>query len=536
MVKSLLLLWALLGAVTEAGAESFAKVSYLSQEAVYVDAGSEAGIAVGDTLELLRGGALVVEYVAGHSAACRLLDGAVAVKPGDRLRFTPAPPAEDVAEPVTEAPAEALPASLGTAAAPESGPRSETRGKVDLYWLSLSATDADVTSYQQPSASIRLESSGLFGREIDLLVRMCSKYSRRERDLGLGGYSTDWRQRVCEAALTYAPGDGSTTFRLGRLFSPRLRGFGNWDGLYLDHRFGERWRVGILGGGAPDLTDGSVRFDQQKGAAFVACDAGVMGRTRYRGTLAVTGNYEDGTVERLGVDGIISREYLYLQNDIWFGRRLDLHQDMMVDLLRDWRHEEGGDRLKLTSFYFHARYLVNDWLWLSGCYDRHEHVRLIDTRELPDSLFFDEGQGGGRLEAGVRLPLSLRLTTAYGVRKLDESGSESYFLHTTLGSQFRIWRPLDWRADYAWSDGVDSDASAGMLDLWLRLTPTFTLGAAGGMERNTSLLGTDLDRDWERLHTTWVVARHVDLYASFTHASGDIGAGDEVLARLGYRW
>ena len=99
-------------AALAAAAPPSAAVRYLSADQVYLDAGSAAGFAEGDTLKVLRKGqvsaTLLVLHAAEHSASCRLLTGKAPVL-GDRVQGvargeTAAPPPVDTTPPVVVPP------------------------------------------------------------------------------------------------------------------------------------------------------------------------------------------------------------------------------------------------------------------------------------------------------------------------------------------------------------------------------------------------------------------------------------------------
>ncbi len=74
-----------------------ARITYRTEDMVFVAAGRTAGLAVGDTLELLANDQSVVAHavvlsVAQRTASARLLGPATRVAVGQLVRFTPHPP------------------------------------------------------------------------------------------------------------------------------------------------------------------------------------------------------------------------------------------------------------------------------------------------------------------------------------------------------------------------------------------------------------------------------------------------------------
>jgi len=100
-------------------------VRYRSQDTVYLDSGSLAGLAEGDRLEILRSGQRIgeveVTFVAEHSASCRIIEESQQIQPEDRAQRLASgstagdvpPPESDGAETQTPPPVEPVSSSTG---------------------------------------------------------------------------------------------------------------------------------------------------------------------------------------------------------------------------------------------------------------------------------------------------------------------------------------------------------------------------------------------------------------------------------------
>ena len=93
-ISALFLLLLVLGA---GAAELQTTVKYVSASSVYIDAGREAGIQVGDRVKISRGGdslaVLEVVYISGTSASCKIIESKGELRSGDMatLQITPQP-------------------------------------------------------------------------------------------------------------------------------------------------------------------------------------------------------------------------------------------------------------------------------------------------------------------------------------------------------------------------------------------------------------------------------------------------------------
>ena len=90
-ITAVLTLW--LGLVSagsaQTGSEPIAELTYISTEGVYLNAGTEIGLQLGDTLEVRRGekviATIVINNISSQSAAALIIDKTEDVKPGDLL-------------------------------------------------------------------------------------------------------------------------------------------------------------------------------------------------------------------------------------------------------------------------------------------------------------------------------------------------------------------------------------------------------------------------------------------------------------------
>ncbi|HEX5757645.1 MAG TPA: hypothetical protein VF121_00465, partial [Thermoanaerobaculia bacterium] len=86
-----LVLLALGPAAADAQAGTEAGVRYRTPETVYLDAGTLAGVDVGDRLEVVRGGETIGEvevvFAAERSASCRVLSERTPIQAGDHVRL-----------------------------------------------------------------------------------------------------------------------------------------------------------------------------------------------------------------------------------------------------------------------------------------------------------------------------------------------------------------------------------------------------------------------------------------------------------------
>ncbi|MBK6898515.1 MAG: hypothetical protein IPH09_04360 [bacterium] len=371
-----------------------ARVSYVSAEQVYLDAGRADGLRAGDVLRILRRDAPVtevtLEHLAEHSASCRITGAAADVHPGDAavvILQGPAPAPDDSAAVQTTAPATTA-APVPARAKPAAQDRPFfLRGRLSLQWLhsnDRSEADLDLT---QPSLRFDLRSREPFAGGHELQVRGTLRQNRRA-----AGFSSpaenEWRNRVYLVTLSRERPDDRWHYSLGRITSRAVSGFGQLDGLLASGRLADGLRLGAFTGFTPDPRTSEPNGDQRKTGGFLAwSDADGVDRA-WDLVLAAVGEYEGGET---------SREYLLLDGDLGRDGPLRLHHSAELEINRDWRYATEGRRFALSNAVTTVSARLAPRWSASLSHDRRELYRTWATRSLPDSLFHDAERSGLRL-------------------------------------------------------------------------------------------------------------------------------------------
>ena len=371
-----------------------AKVSYVSAEQVYLDAGRADGLRTGDVLRILRRDApvteITIEHLAEHSASCRITGDAADVHPGDAavvIRQGPAPASADSS--VVQATTPVAAATTGPARAASAGQDRPffLRGRLTLQWLhnnDRSEADLDLT---QPSLRFDLRSREPFAGGHELQVRGTLRQNRRA-----AGFSSpaenEWRNRVYLVTLTRERPDDRWYYSLGRITSRAVSGFGQIDGALFSSRLAAGTRLGAFAGFTPDPRTSEPSSDERKLGGFLAWtdDDGVD--RPWQAVLAAVGEYHGSEA---------SREYLLLDGDLGRDGAFRLHQSAELEVNRGWRYEAQGRRFALSNTVTTLSARLTPRLNVSLSHDRREFYRTWATRSLPDSLFRDAERSGLRL-------------------------------------------------------------------------------------------------------------------------------------------
>jgi len=414
---------ALVSGVETAAAESQA-VTYVSAEAVYVNAGRNAGVTAGLAIEVLRDGVVIatleVTHVSSHSCACKVVDAAQQVAAGDLVRFDP----------------QALPVRPETKPAPSSSPppivvagrdRSRVRGYASVQGLWIFDDQSTGLSSAQPSLNLRLVVDRLGGTRAAFRLRSRTALYHRGAQINSDAPVNEWTNQLTELAVVVDDPDAPLQMGLGRVVNPFFRGVGLMDGGYVATRVGGYFHVGLAAGMEPDAATSEVRPSRPLAGAFVAYER--RQNARYLGsTLALSSSY---------ADGVVSREFVYMQNAASIAGRFSVFQSVEVDFNRQWRMDAEGSRFSFTNFYIMGQLYMTRFALLDVSYDDRNNVRDYRTIETPDSLFERGETRGYTSNLSFFLPRRSSFRVGGGFR-YDDAGNETNRFLTLTGRVGRL--------------------------------------------------------------------------------------------------
>ena len=521
---ALTLLAAAPGALAPAAAfAAAARVIYVTGGSVYVDAGREQGIAVGDTLEVLREGAVVarlrVAFVSTGKASCDTLRTQGGIRVGDPVRYSARP-----VEPSPEQPAAGADSARAGAgpvpirAAPGGAPKRRTppvRGRVGVGLVNVPGAGG-APGYTQPSLSLRLDGSAAYGAPMDFSIDVRGHRTYR-------GGASDGVTRVYRLSTAVRDASGNRRLSVGRQPLPVSSSAGLFDGG-LGQIGGARWAVGVFSGLEPDPAayDFSTRIVQS--GAFAQWRSAPASTRRWSATLGFLDSRDRGSP---------SRDFAFLQAS-WMSRRAFATVSQEVDVNASWKRALGDPAVSLTSTFATARLQATPRLSLHAGFDNRRNVRLYRDRETPVTEFDDRYRQGGWLGASVDPRSNVRLGVTSRARSGGSGGSartHSGALEVTrLGSvngavRLRTTR-VDSDAEEGWlhSGGVEAAPWSGI-----------RVGAVVGAQRFTDALsGSPRRVDWQSLDADLGLARRWYLLLSAEHDRDD--AGDRVQTYSSLNW
>lgn len=223
-------------------------VRYRTENTIYINAGTAAGVNVGDRFEVLRGGNVIatieIQFAAEQSASARIIAESTAIQSGDAVRRIGAP------VPVAPPPPPAMP-GLGA---------STARGFSSMSLSGNVSLDHETNQrdYGRTLARVSARARRIAGLPLTFRTR-----------LRLANETDESRNRLYEASLLYEPFDGRVAVQAGRIGNSPTIGLGYLDGALARVRIIDGFDVGAFYGYRPDVDDLSIDTNTTKYGAFV---------------------------------------------------------------------------------------------------------------------------------------------------------------------------------------------------------------------------------------------------------------------------
>jgi hypothetical protein len=510
-------------------------VRYVSSTAVYLDVGRAEGLEVGTRLSVERAGEAIaeieVEYVAEHSASCRIVRSAAAIQSGDRAiplsplsrpESEPAP-AEPPPVPEIERPTPA-PVSLYRPAAP----RTRASGSIAFSLRNLSDDLGPSSDESTGRLSLRLRDLG--GKPLTLRVRA------RSREISRDGYGpsvarSQSSDRLYELSLAWAPPEGRFRFQLGRLIGGPYASLGGVDGALAEARVAGGLWLGAFGGSRPEL--GELGFDTggEKYGAFLRWSRDPARGPRYAELLVGAATERDDA-------GEASRDFVAVESRFGSGSRWWLSQRAEIDFNRDWREDVAGTSSQVSNAALAASFRISESWRAILSYDQRRNYLTAETRPRPEEVFTRYLREGGRLGLEWR-DGSWSVAFGAGTERadtLDEPTDSGYF---TVMQTRAFGLPLLVGLDGSLYQGGTAEGWVASLRGRWAFRAGHDLGLTVGASE--AKVGAEYDlsprsNEWVRLSGTLQLPARLWLYGEYELATGDDFEGDRAVLEVGYRF
>ena len=510
-----------------------AAVSYVTENGFYINAGSGAGIAVGDTIRIVRNdeelATGIALFVAESSTSCALFSGDLStIQVGDPVWFNQP---ERILDPLDESPVYGV-MPVPTTQTPSSAKRSirtfpkrfDGRVGVQLRMQTDSESGHDVI---EPGVSARLRIRNLFDTQLTFQLRARSRRTIRDREVGADLYD-EWNSRVYEAALVFDQDTSRLGYRAGRIHASHISGIGDFDGAYAEYEILNAWTIGAFGGLRPDPRTSEINPDDVKTGVFLHHEHGKNNTNRVSATLAFAGSYYKGEIDE---------EFVYQQLRYSIGRYLSLYESAEVAINRGWRKDASGSSAELDNILLNARFTPIDAISIDAGFDNRHILRTWETRDTPDSLFNDNARQGWRLGASARLTRDIRINAQGNLRTQSGESDNTITGHTRLSHRDLFNSGVSGNIRLAYYNSPYSTGFQPSLGFAFYMWRNTRVSIDGGSRSYQYDSGNDILTDiWLQPSVSVNIGRTWYTQAYYELTRGDLQNTDRIALELGLRF
>jgi len=522
------------------------QVKHVSGNAVYLAAGSIAGLSESQKLTVLRRqktgdryqavavGEIEIESVVPTSSVGRITNSTSEIIPGDAAYLTQ-PDLRDLHQQrlvqdnqqfaqlvsFTEGspPVQEMRESLPKPPLPEI---NRFRGRIGFDTNFLQNLDSG-NNVSQLGFVLRLDATRLGGTYWSISGYHRGKFQSRTNYQNQT--ISDLINRTYQLSLTYNNPHSHWVAGAGRLLIPWASSLNTMDGFYFGRRFG-RETVGLFGGTNPDPTDWNYDPHRQMGGAFVNLDHGDFDSFRFISTSGIA-------VSRINWD--TDRQFGFFENRLFYKYFLSIYSNIETDLLTASQNN-GDSKVILSRSYLTVRLQPHKVISFDFNENYYRNLPTFDPRLIGTGLldkFLFQGLSGG-----VRLSLPYHLgiygNTGRSSRTGDQRPAWNYLGGVSLGDILHS----KVRGEYRYSR-FDTSFGRGIYQ-----TGILSREAVEGLRFELQLGRQSIQSPFTTQGHAWFVNGNVDWYlganyfigAGITAYRGEVQRYNQYFINLGYRF
>lgn len=503
------------------------RVTFVTTSSAYVNAGKSDGLVEGARVDVIRRGRpvgeLKVSFVSSHQASCQIVSVVDSVIVGDSARYVPA--ASAAAPPAAVAGRTRPAASTAATRTVRGSNTGLLRGRIGLYYLTVTQRDSLGGHFAQPSGDFRLNGAGLGGSPLGLALDVRTR--RSVRALPGTTTSTTDQTRVYQAQVFWQAPGSPVRFTTGRQYAPGITSVGLLDGAAVEvNQSG--WDYGLFGGLQPDLINLGFSGDISQLGGYVRRHNRTGSLTHWSVTGGASGSY---------VTWHTNREFLYLQAN-YMTRRLSFYGVQEVDYYRPWRRVAGEQAISPTSSFANLQLQVTPGVGLTAGFDNRRSVRLYhDVIDSTAASVFDETFRRG-VWTGLTVRTARHFRGSFDVRTNHDATTGTANTYTLALAVERLTslgiglRTRSTRYTTGPRDGWLNSVTIG-LEPWGRGSLAVT---SGWRSEHDSTAALTLDIRWLSADMDVSLARSLFVILSAYRETGGLEAHDLLYTGLSYRF
>ena len=527
---------------TETPSKAVARIKHLTQDVVFVTLLEPEKVQVGTILLVTRDmkevGKLTVQYVSSSSASCQaqtdisnlqIDDLAVIWQQPNLSEETPEELTDNVPIPVPQ-PTQ-TPSKPGFALQPKLKKERQTagiiRGRLAVQWYQWIDSTYTDTSFVQPSLRFDIKGDALSSSDFQFRFKTRSRYTDRNRPFSSGiSNSTQWQNKIYQASFGLADREKAFGFQAGRILNPVLSNIGPIDGGLFQWNPNSNNQFGAYAGFKPDWQYGDTNSEIKKYGIYFNHEKGSYHDFFWSTSLALND-------EQFG--SIVNRDYLYLSNQIQWGRKLSFYQSAEVDFMRDWRKEQGTSTFELTNLFTFLNYRFSDRFTAGVSYDTRKNTPTQEYLTTEEQFFDDLYRQGMRLNLYMRLWKQARLNMNYGVR--SEQGEKDTTSYMMSFYQSQVWKRLSLSARYYGYENLYTKGQNPSLSLGWNFQKGHSINVNLNQTSYTTLANqTDLSYEWIGLQMYFYFTQKFYTTFQYEYNNSSNSSGQKIFLELGYRF
>jgi len=506
-------------------------INYVSAENVYLKSGKASGIQVGDKFTVFRNeqviGHIEVVYVAQNSASCKILDKTKSFENKDIVIRTYT---ISVKEAIDDKIIEKRKRKFLQSRKPiqSSPPFARISGSISLQWYQYHDLNESNLSFSQPSLRLNLKARQLWGENYSFYVKIRSRHNNRASKYSNSQLNDKLINRIYTLGFEFSDQQALFNYKFGRIISTKFSGIGYFDGAMLQYNASSNLKFGVFAGNQPQWQYSDFQTSKQKYGFFVNYLHGDYKKSRFESTVAAAGEYHKG---------IISREFVYIQNRYNSSNKWHLYQSISLDVNRGWRKDISDESVTISNLYLSGRYKFSKMFTAGISFDNRKNYLTYEIKSIVEELFDNASRQGLKTNVILTFPNKIRFSANFGLRKKQDESETTYSYYSSISKSDLIFKNLRGSLRFSGFSNLYTNGYNPSLRITQYLNNGHSFGIKGGSylySLNES--GNQRSNNWAGFESYIYLFKNIFLLANYEFNWGDDSEGHRILTELGYRF
>ncbi len=337
---------------------------------------------------------------------------------------------------------------------------------------------------------------------------------------------TDLLNRTYHLGLYYQNPDSIVTMGVGRLYLPYAPSLSTIDGAYFGDRITSHLTAGVFGGSTPDPTSWSYAPNQHIAGTFVNYEKGDFEHLRFDDTFGLA---------TTSIAWHVAREFAFAENTISLGRTFSVYNSLQIDKART-AITGASYGTGLTQSFSSVRFQPIPLLTFDL---NHNYLRNLPTFDpalistgLLDQYLFQGLSGGVRVD----LPYRIAISTDIGRSKnnTDAASSWNQMYGLTFGEIRNTGLQLDLR--YTKFNSSFGRGDYQFVSLSRNIAERFRVQVQGGVQHLASALSTNSNSKFVSSTVDWTIGPRYFFEGLFSWNTGTSMNYQQLNFTFGYRF